>query len=63
MGGDGRNRHFVLLIVDVGGHGAEEMGHVGVAGPGFVSGVAAWWPGFVPEGITNKQEPKPFSLE
>ena len=58
MGGDGKNRHFVLLIIDVGKHGAREVGHVGAAGPGFVSDVAAWWPGFVPGNFANKQEPK-----
>jgi hypothetical protein len=40
------------------------MGHVKMAGPGFVNDVTAWWPGFVPKKFTNKQEPKPlFSLE
>jgi hypothetical protein len=34
------------------------MGHVKMAGPGFVNDVTAWWPGFVPKKITNKQEPK-----
>jgi hypothetical protein len=40
------------------------MGHAKMAGPDFVNNVTAWWPGFVPKQITNKQEPKPlFSLE
>jgi hypothetical protein len=40
------------------------MGHVKMEEPGFVNDVTAWWPGFVPKKITNKQEPKPlFSLE
>jgi hypothetical protein len=34
------------------------MGHVKMAVPGFVNDVTAWWPGFVPKKITNKQEPK-----
>jgi hypothetical protein len=25
-------------------------------GPGFVNDATAWWPGFVPQKITNKQE-------
>jgi hypothetical protein len=28
------------------------MGHVKMAGPGFVNDVTAWWPGFVPKKIT-----------
>jgi hypothetical protein len=40
------------------------MGHVKMAGPGFVNDVTAWWPDFVPKKITNKREPKLlFSLE
>ena len=58
MNKDDKNRHFVLLIIDISKHGAKEMGHVKMAGPGFVNDV------FVPKKITNKQEPKPlFSLE
>jgi PP-loop superfamily ATP-utilizing enzyme len=34
------------------------MGHLKMAGPGFLNDVTAWWPGFVPKKITNKQEPK-----
>ena len=64
MNKDDKNRHFVLLIIDISKHGAKEMGHVKMAGPGFVKDVTAWWPGFVPKINTNKQEPKPlFSLE
>ena len=64
MNKDDKNRHFVLLIIDISKHGAKEVGHVKMAGPGFVNDVTAWWPGFVKKKITNKQEPKPlFSLE
>jgi hypothetical protein len=50
MNKDDKNRHFVLLIIDISKHGAKEMCHVKMAGPGFVN--------------ANKQEPKPlFSLE
>ena len=64
MNKDDKNRHFVLLIIDISKHGAKEMGHVKMEEPGFVNDVTAWWPGFVPKKITNKQEPKPlFSLE
>jgi hypothetical protein len=53
MNKDDKNRHFVLLIIDISKHGAKEMGHIKMARPGFV-----------PKKITNKQEPKPlFSLE
>ena len=48
MNKDDKNRHFVLLIIDISKHGAKEMGHVKMAGPGFVNDVTAWWPGFVP---------------
>ena len=58
MNKDDRNRHFVLLIIDISKHGEKEMGHVKMAGPGFVNDVTAWWPGFVPKKFTNKQEPK-----
>jgi hypothetical protein len=34
------------------------MDHIKMAGPGFVNDVTAWWPGFVPNIFTNKQEPK-----
>jgi hypothetical protein len=30
------------------------MGHVKMAGPGFVNDATVWWPGFVPNKITNK---------
>ena len=61
---DDKNRHFVVLIIDISKQGAKEMGHVKMAGPGFVNDVTAWWPGFVPKKITNRQEPKPlFSME
>ena len=49
----------VLLIIDISKHGAKEIGHVKMAGPGFVNDVVAWWP-VVPKKITNKQEPKPL---
>ena len=49
MNKDDKNRHFVLLIIDISKHGAKEMGHVKMAGPGFVNDVTAWWPGFVPK--------------
>ena len=44
---DDKNRHFVLLIIDISKHGANEMGHIKMAGPGFVNDFTAWWPGFV----------------
>ena len=47
MNKDDKNRHFVLLIIDISKHGAKEMGHVKMAEPGFV-----------PKKITNKQEQK-----
>jgi hypothetical protein len=34
---DDKNRHFVLLIIDISKHGAKEMGHIKMAGPGFVN--------------------------
>jgi hypothetical protein len=37
MNKDDKNRHFVLLIIDISKHGAKEMGHVKMAGPGFVN--------------------------
>ena len=57
MNKDDKNRHFMLLIIDISKHGAKEMGHVKMAGPGFMNDVTAWWPGFVPKQFTNKQEP------
>jgi hypothetical protein len=36
-----RLRHFMLLIIDISKHGAKEMGHVKMAGPGFVNDVTA----------------------
>jgi hypothetical protein len=30
---DDKNRHFVLLIIDISKHGAKEMGHVKMTGP------------------------------
>ena len=47
MNKDDKNRHFVLLIIDISKHWAKEMGHVKMAWPGFVNDVTAWWPGFV----------------
>jgi hypothetical protein len=41
MNKDDKNRHFVLLIIDISKHGAKEMGHVKKAGPGFVNDVTA----------------------
>ena len=37
MNKDDKNRHFVLLIIDISKHGAKEMGHVKMAGPSFVN--------------------------
>jgi hypothetical protein len=39
MNKDDKNRHFVLLIIDINKHGAKEMGHVKMAGPGFMNDV------------------------
>jgi hypothetical protein len=36
MNKDEKNRHFVLLIIDISKHGAKEMGHVKMAGPGLL---------------------------
>ena len=36
MNKDDKNRHFVLLLIDISKHGAKEMGHNKMAGPGFV---------------------------
>jgi hypothetical protein len=36
MNKDDKNRHFVFLIIDISKHGTKEMGHVKMAGPGFV---------------------------
>jgi hypothetical protein len=41
MNKDDKNRHFVLLIIDISKHGAKEMGHVKMAVPGFVNDVTA----------------------
>ena len=41
MNKDDKNRHIALLIIDISKHGAKEMGHVKMAGPGFVNGVTA----------------------
>jgi hypothetical protein len=38
---DDKNRHFVLLIIDISKHGEKEMGHVKMAGPGFVNDVTS----------------------
>ena len=42
---DDKNRHFVLLIIDISKHGAKQMSHVKMAGPGFVNEVysMAWF--------------------
>jgi hypothetical protein len=37
MNKDDKNRHLVLLIIDISKNGAKEMGHVKMAGPGFVN--------------------------
>ena len=39
MNKDDKNRHFVLLIIDICKHGEKEMGHDKMAGPGFVNDV------------------------
>jgi hypothetical protein len=39
MNKDDKNRHFVLLIIDISKHGVKEMCHVKMAGPGFVNDV------------------------
>ena len=39
MNKDDKNRHFVLLVIDISKHGAKEMGHVKMAEPGFVNDV------------------------
>jgi hypothetical protein len=41
MNKDDKNRHFVLLIIDISKHGTKEMGHVKMAGPGFVNDATA----------------------
>jgi hypothetical protein len=41
MNKDDKNRHFALLIFDIGKHGAKGMGHVKMAGPGFVNDATA----------------------
>jgi hypothetical protein len=33
----------MLLIIDISKHGAKEMGHVKMAGPGFVNDVTAFF--------------------
>ena len=41
MNKDDKNRHFVLLIIDISKHGVKKMCHVKMAGPGFVNDVTA----------------------
>ena len=41
MSKDDKNRHFVLLIIDISKHEAKEMSHVKMAGPSFVNDVTA----------------------
>jgi hypothetical protein len=41
MNKDDKNRHFVLLIIDISKNGAKEMGHVKMAGPSFVNDITA----------------------
>jgi hypothetical protein len=36
-----KNHRLVLLIIGISKHGAKEMGHVKMAGPGFVNDVIA----------------------
>ena len=36
-----KNRHFVLLIIDISKHGAKELDNVKMEGPGFVNDVTA----------------------
>ena len=60
MNKDDKNRHFVLLIIDISKHGAKDMGHVKMAGPGFVNDVTAWWPGFATNKITNNARVQTF---
>ena len=44
MNKDDKNRHFVLLIIDISKHGAKEMGQVKMAGPGFLNDVTkCYW--------------------
>ena len=58
------DKNLVLLIMDLSKHGAKEMCHVKMAGPGFAIDVQHDDPVLFPKKITNKQEPKPlFSLE
>ena len=39
MNKNDKNRHFVFLIIDISKHGAKEMCHFKMAGPGFVNNV------------------------
>ena len=41
MNNDDKNRHCVLLIIDISKHGTKEMGHDKMTGPGFVNDVTA----------------------
>jgi hypothetical protein len=41
MNKDDKNRHFVLLIIDISKHGAKEMDYVKMEGPGFLNDVTA----------------------
>jgi hypothetical protein len=41
MNKDDKNRHCVLLIIDISKHGAKEMGNVKMAGPDFVNDITA----------------------
>jgi hypothetical protein len=41
MNKNDKNRHLVLLIIDISKHGAKEMGHLKMAEPGFVNDVTA----------------------
>jgi hypothetical protein len=46
MNKDDKNRHFMLLIIDISKHGAKEMDHVKMAGPGLH---------FVPFNVSNSK--------
>ena len=39
----------IVTVIDISKHGANEIGNVKMAGPGFVNDVTAWWPGLVPK--------------
>ena len=57
MNKDDKNRHFVLLIIDISKNGAKEMGHVKMAGPSFVNDVYSMMTQFCSKKNKSKQEP------